>query len=130
MISMELTRIQKKYALYIILANTIEEGWESDPQAVAKIQQASKFLNDDSIVNAEPLPAIDFQKITRNQYLYLISLGYLPRDIRTAGGLNKYKFEKWAREHKVTQSYRRKINIKSIDFTEEDTRLPVQEVSE
>ena len=126
---MEMTKVKKRHALYIILANTIEEGWDNNPQAVAMAQRASKLLSDDSVMSSQPLPAIDLEKMTRNKYLYLLSVGYRPRDVKEASGLSKYKFEKWAREHKVTQSYRRKIDLKAIDFTEEDTRLPVREVS-
>lgn len=125
---MELTKNQKRHALWIILANTIDEDWMEDTNAINVTQSASKLIGDDCIGSKRPLPSIDFEKMNRKKYFYLISQGYMAKEIFKVSGLNKNKYSQWLRDNMATKYHRRDLNLKMMNFSDEDMTLPVREV--
>lgn len=124
---MSYTKYQKKQARRVIFAMTLEENWREDQQAVQKVQKLSEVIGSDSIADSKPLPKLDFDKLTRKNYLYMLQNGYLVRDIRKALGVGTARFGEWVRANRVRRYDIKEQNLSKMTFTDEDKKIPVLE---
>ncbi|WP_434102675.1 hypothetical protein [Enterococcus faecalis] len=63
------------------------ESWMDNPEIVEEVQRLSKRLNSNLINDKRPLPKLEPDKLTKEEYWYILDLGYQVNDIKKALGL-------------------------------------------
>ncbi|EJU8176801.1 hypothetical protein N5R23_002708, partial [Enterococcus faecalis] len=59
-----------------------DESWMNNSEIVEEVQRLSKQLNSNLINDKRPLPKIDPDKLTKEEYQRLLDLGYQVNDIK------------------------------------------------
>lgn len=108
----------------------LDENWLNDPEAVKKVQVLSEAISSDLLNDSKPLPKLDPERMTRNNYLYLIQLGYLRKDIQKAMGIGKTLFNRFVMEQNVSTRLVSQDEINRMVFDEQDKKLPILEESD
>lgn len=96
-----------------------DESWMNNSEIVEEVQRLSKQLNSNLINDKRPLPKIDPDKLTKEEYQRLLDLGYQVNDIKKALGLGTTTFQNWRKANGIENIIKRKENNK----VEENKRM-------
>lgn len=127
---MALTKEQKKYTRKLMATIMSDDNWMENPEAVEHVQALSQSIGSDLLHDSKPLPRLDPERMTRNNYLYLVQLGYLRKDIKRALGLGSTLWDRFIADRNVSSRVVSQIEIDRMIFTEQDKKLPILEESD
>lgn len=119
---------KKKQAIRELSLLTDNIGWDSDAETVARVEALGTLLKSDNISESAPLPDIDFEKFTPDNYLYLKYLGYTNNAIRKACGIYNSKLNAWIKENELSRGEISTEDLAQWEFTERSKRLPLKGV--
>ncbi|EML4351772.1 MULTISPECIES: hypothetical protein [Bacteria] len=89
-----------------------DESWMNNPEIVEEVQRLSKRLNSNLINDKRPLPKLEPDKLTKEEYQHLLDLGYQVNDIKKALGLGTTTFQNWRKANGIENIIKRKENNK------------------
>ena len=89
-----------------------DDTWMNNPEIVREVQRLSTLLNSDRIGDKRPLPRLDPDKLTKEEYQRLLDLGYQVKDIKKALGLGTTTFQNWRMANEIENKIKRKQNNK------------------
>ena len=89
-----------------------DESWMNNPEIVEEVQRLSKQLNSNLINDKRPLPKLEPDKLTKEEYQHLLDLGYQVNDIKKALGLGTTTFQNWRKANGIENIIKRKENNK------------------
>lgn len=89
-----------------------DDTWMNNPEIVREVQRLSTLLNSDRIGDKRPLPRLDPDKLTKEEYQCLLDLGYQVKDIKKALGLGTTTFQNWRMANEIENKIKRKQNNK------------------
>ncbi|EGO9013125.1 hypothetical protein D2A61_08570 [Enterococcus faecalis] len=89
-----------------------DDTWMNNPEIVREVQRLSTLLNSDRIGDKRPLPRLDPDKLTKEEYQRLLDLGYQVKDIKKALGLGTTTFQNWRMANEI-ENIKRKQNNKA-----------------
>ncbi|HCT6950718.1 hypothetical protein AACB42_15015, partial [Enterococcus faecium] len=78
-----------------------DESWMNNPEIVEEVQRLSKRLNSNLINDKRPLPKLEPDKLTKEEYQHLLDLGYQVNDIKKALGLGTTTFQNWRKANGI-----------------------------
>lgn len=108
-----LTKRQKREVMHRILKLTGDDDtWMNNPEIAREVQRLSAQLNSDRIGDKRPLPKLDPDKLTKEEYQRLLDLGYQVKDIKKALGLGTTTFQNWRMANEIENKIKRKQNNK------------------
>lgn len=90
-----------------------DDTWMNNPEIVREVQRLSTLLNSDRIGDKRPLPRLDPDKLTKEEYQRLLDLGYQVKDIKKALGLGTTTFQNWRMANEIENKIKRKQNNKA-----------------
>lgn len=85
-----------------------DDTWVNNPEIVREVQRLSTLLNSDRIGDKRPLPRLDPDKLTKEEYQRLLDLGYQVKDIKKALGLGTTTFQNWRMANEIENKIKRK----------------------
>ena len=78
-----------------------DESWMNNPEIVEEVQRLSKRLNSNLINDKRPLPKLEPDNLTKEEYQHLLDLGYQVNDIKKALGLGTTTFQNWRKANGI-----------------------------
>lgn len=110
----KLLKAKKQAIRHKILSLTGDDDtWMNNPEIVREVQRLSTLLNSDRIGDKRPLPRLDPDKLTKEEYQRLLDLGYQVKDIKKALGLGTTTFQNWRMANEIENKIKRKQNNKA-----------------
>ncbi|MBL1228172.1 hypothetical protein IW492_02860 [Enterococcus sp. BWB1-3] len=123
---LKMNKKQKRSAIKELALLTDKIDWESDSEIVARVEVLGNLLSSDDISESSPLPELDFEKLTSDNYLYLKYLGYTNDSIRKACRTYRAKFDKWIKENELTRNVITTDDLAEWEFNESSKKLPLK----
>ncbi|WP_181429405.1 hypothetical protein [Enterococcus plantarum] len=105
---------------------TDKEGWEDDIVIATRVRALGKLLGSDTIGGSKPLPELDFERLTVDNFLYLRNLEYQVGDIQKASGVSKNAFAKWLQENELTRNHLSTSEIQKMFIKDSAKKLPLK----
>lgn len=121
-----LTKRQKRSMFNEINILTDKEGWEDDIVIATRVRALGKLLGSDTIGGSKPLPELDFERLTVDNFLYLRNLEYQIGDIQKASGVSKNAFSKWLQENELTRNHLSTSEIQKMFIKDSAKKLPLK----
>lgn len=106
----KLREIKRVIRQRILFLTSDDESWMNNPEIVEEVQRLSKQLNSDLISDKRPLPKLEPDKLTKEEYQRLLGLGYQVKDIKKALGLGTTTFQNWRKANGIENIIKRKEN--------------------
>ncbi|BDQ61542.1 hypothetical protein EfsSVR2332_16200 [Enterococcus faecalis] len=103
----------KPFDIKILSLTGDDDTWMNNPEIVREVQRLSTLLNSDRIGDKRPLPRLDPDKLTKEEYQRLLDLGYQVKDIKKALGLGTTTFQNWRMANEIENKIKRKQNNKA-----------------
>ncbi|MHC5215223.1 hypothetical protein ACYSNR_01045 [Enterococcus sp. LJL128] len=117
---------QKQAVMQELTLLTDPVGWESDPVTVERVEVLGRLLGADNISESSPLPDLDFEKFTVDNFLYLKSLGYGNDYLMEVCGVQKNKFNYWIRDNELSRQHLSREELQFWEFPSSAKKLPLK----
>lgn len=101
-------RERRRRMLEIIGDRSVEE---LSDQELKLVQEIARTIGADTIEQSKPLPKMELEEFTYEEYIRLRELGYKQNSILQVLGVSKNKFYKWLNENQCVSERQQKIDL-------------------